>query len=487
LRRLLAVFIGSLALSDPDNARLLLEAQRAAFRSDGIVTARVRIDRLDRALDLLVTHQAEICDAAGSDFGQRPATLTRFMDVLPAVVALKYARRHVSRWMRPKRQCVTLPAGAPGVRAEIMHDPLGVVGVISPWNFPITLSFSPLAGILAAGNRCLIKPSELTPRVSSLLQRLVGQYFDALEVAVVVGGPEVAEAFSRLPFDHLLFTGSAAVGRRVMTAAAANLVPVTLELGGKSPAVIGRSADLGRAVDRIMLHKLANAGQICLAPDYVCVPCEMVDGFVQLARAWVDRVYPSLPSNPDYSSMVSIRHAQRMQALLADAGAKGARVVALAPGLDTRAEPSRLISPALILDVTDDMQVMQEEIFGPLLPIRPYERIEESIADINSRPKPLALYYFGNDRAEMCWVLGRTISGGVTVNDIAMHFVAEELPFGGVGASGMGAYHGEHGFTRFSHARAVFYQTRLDVAGLVGLRPPYGARAQRLLKLFIRR
>jgi coniferyl-aldehyde dehydrogenase len=444
-------------------ARLLLDAQRAAFEHEGIVSAQVRIDRLGRALALLVNHQAEICAAAASDFGQRPETLTRFMDVLPAVLAIRYARGQVRRWMRPRRPHVALPAGAPGVRAEIRHDPVGVVGVISPWNFPVNLSFSPLAGILAAGNRCLIKPSETTPAVSALMLRLFAQYFDTREVAVVTGGADVADEFSRLPFDHLLFTGSGAIGRRVMAAAAANLVPVTLELGGKSPALIGRSADLPKAVDRIMLHKLANAGQVCIAPDYVCVPRESAEQFVELARAWVARAYPGLPGNPDYCSMISDRHAQRMHALLADANAHGARIVALAP------------------------DVMQEEIFGPLLPIRSYERIEESIADINSRPRPLALYYFGRDLAEMRQVLDHTISGGVTVNDVAMHFLAQELPFGGIGASGIGAYHGEHGFARFSHARAVYHQSRFDLAGIVGLRPPYGARARHALKLLIRR
>jgi coniferyl-aldehyde dehydrogenase len=474
-------------MNEPDDARVLLEAQRNAFRMEGVVSARVRVDRLDRALDMLVTHEAEFCEAAASDFGQRPATLTRFMDVLPSVLALKHSRRHVHRWMRPQRQRVSLPAGAPGVRAEIVSQPLGVVGIVSPWNFPLTLTLGPLAGVLAAGNRCLIKPSELTAAVSSLLQRLAGKYFDARELAVVTGGAAVAEAFCRLPFDHLLFTGSTSVGRRVMAAAAPSLVPVTLELGGKSPAVIGRSADLARAVDRIMLGKLANAGQMCLAPDYVCMPHEMLDNFVQRARTWVGRVYPGLPSNPDYTNLVSDRHAERMQALVDDAIAKGAQVIRLAPQSHSRAPQSRMIAPTLILGATDEMQVMQEEIFGPLLPVRCYERIETSIADINSRPRPLALYYFGADRAEMQWVLEHTISGGVTINDIAMHFLAEELPFGGVGASGMGAYHGEHGFRRFSHARAVFRQTRLDVAGLVGLRPPYGRRAQRVLKLLIRR
>ncbi len=472
---------------EADDLTGLLEAQRAAFQAEGIPDAAARRDRLTRAIDLLVSHQAQLCEAGASDFGQRSATLTRFVDILPALSALKHARRHVGRWMRPQRRSVSLPAGVPGVRARIVHQPLGVVGVISPWNFPVTLTFGPLAGILAAGNRCLIKPSELTPAISALLERLISQYFDAKEVAVAMGGPSIAEKFSRLPLDHLMFTGSTPIGRRVMAAAAANLVPVTLELGGKCPVLIGRSANIARAVDRIMLGKLNNAGQMCIAPDYVCLPRESLDRFVGEARAWVERVYPGIPDNPDYTGMVSVSHAERMQALLADAAAGGARIISLAAPCAGSGLAERMIAPALILNVNDQMRVMQEEIFGPLLPVQTYERIETSAADINSRPKPLALYYFGTDRREMQWVIDNTSSGGVTLNDIAVHFLAEELPFGGVGASGMGAYHGEHGFRRFSHARAVFHQTGLDVQGFAGLRPPYGARAQRVLKFLIRR
>jgi coniferyl-aldehyde dehydrogenase len=473
-------------MNESHQARPLLEAQRAAFHVEGFPGVRTRRNRLERAIDLLVSHQQAICEAHSVDFGQRSQTLTRFVDILPALSSLKHARRSVERWMRPRRKRIGLPAGAPGVRAEIVHQPLGVVGVISPWNFPITLTFGPLAGILAAGNRCLIKPSELTPTVSALLKRLISEYFDPSEVAVVTGGPEVAESFSRLPFDHLVFTGSTPVGRRVMAAAAANLVPVTLELGGKCPVLVGRSADLGRAVDRILIGKLNNAGQVCIAPDYVCVPRELCASFVDLARSWVARAYPGIPSGPDYTSMISERHAERMHEMLVDASSKGAIVVPLGEAGES-VDTGRAVRPALLLEVTDHMRVMREEIFGPLLVVRPYDRIEDAVLDINARPKPLALYYFGKNRRETDWVLAHTASGGVTVNDIAVHFLADELPFGGVGESGMGAYHGETGFVRFSHARAVFRQTWLDVAGLVGLRPPYGPRARSALRFLIRR
>jgi coniferyl-aldehyde dehydrogenase len=475
-------------MDDPCSALMpLLQAQRTAFMAEAVVDARVRIDRLTRALELLVTHQAELCAAAAADFGRRPAAVTRFTEIMPAVRGLRQARAQVRCWMRPQRQRVALPAGAPGTRAQVTWQPLGVVGVISPWNFPVGLSFGPLAGILAAGNRCLIKPSELTPAVSALMQHLVRSYFEPTELAVVTGDATLAEAFSRLPFDHLLFTGSTAVGRRVMAAAAANLVPVTLELGGKCPVLVGRSANLARAVDRIMLGKLANAGQMCIAPDHVYVPRHAMGSFVELARSWVERAYPGLPSNPDYTSMVSDRHAGRMQELLVDATGKGAQVIRLAPVREAPAGDGRTVCPALILGATDAMRVMQEEIFGPLLPVHSYERIGDAVTKVNAGPRPLALYYFGEDRNEQEWVLARTISGGVTVNDVAMHFLAQELPFGGVGASGTGAYHGEHGFRRFSHARAAFRQTRLDVAGLAGLRPPYGPRLDRFLKLLIGR
>jgi coniferyl-aldehyde dehydrogenase len=473
-------------VADP---KLLLDAQRSAFLAEGFVSDYVRRDRLTRAIDLLVSHEAQICDAVAADFGRRPANLTRFMDIFPAVHALKFARKNLKRWMRPLPRTLGFPNLAPGSSGEIAHQPLGVVGVISPWNFPVTLTFGPLAGILAAGNRCMIKPSELTPKTSELLSTLVGKFFDSLEVTVVTGGQEVAESFARLPFDHLLFTGSTQVGRRVMAAAAEHLVPVTLELGGKCPVIVGRSANLRRAVDRIMLGKLANAGQVCLAPDYVCVPRESVSAFVDEARKWTQNAYPGLPANRDYTSLISVRHLQRAEELVADARTQGAQIIELSESNPPRPSQSdtKVMAPALILHATGQMRVMREEIFAPLLPVLPYDELDTVISDIQRGERPLALYYFGADKSEQRKVLEHTVSGGVTVNDIAMHFLAEELPFGGVGASGLGAYHGVHGFRRFSHARAVFRQSRLDIAGLIGLRPPYGARLRRCLGWFIRR
>jgi len=471
----------------PNRLGQLFEAQRRAHSADPLVGAQVRIDRLDRAIDLLIHNQQPICAALAADFGQRPAGLSGFMDLFPAVHALKYARKHVRRWMRPQRTRLGMPLGISGARGAIEPQPLGVIGVVSPWNFPIALTFGPLAGVLAAGNRCLLKPSELTPSVSALIQELVAKSFDESELAVITGGSDVAREFVSLPFDHLVFTGSTQVGRQVMEAAAQHLTPVTLELGGKCPVIIGRQANLGRAVDRILMAKLANAGQMCLAPDYVCVPRALIDQFVALSKSWARRAYPHLPSNEDYTSLIDDRHIERIRALEADAIAKGATIVALGTETAVPRHAPRLVSPALILNATRDMRVMQEEIFGPLLPINPYDRIEEVITEINRRERPLALYFFGGDRAEEGAVLSHTISGGVTLNDIAMHFLAEELPFGGIGASGMGAYHGEHGFRRFSHQRAVLRRGRFDLAGWAGLRPPYTSRLQRSLRLLIRR
>lgn len=473
------------AVGVPADAAILLERQRAAFVAEGAVTTRVRLDRLGRALGLLVTHQQEFCNALAEDYGKRPPAMTLLMDVYPAVQTLRHARRNLRRWMRPRPVTTGLPLGVPGTRSEILYQPLGVVGIISPWNFPVALSFGPLAAALAAGNRCLLKPSEITAATTRLTEELISKYFDPSEVAVVSGGPDIADSFSRLPFDHLMFTGSTEVGRKVMTAAAQHLVPVTLELGGKCPVIIGRSADIDRAVDRILLGKLANAGQICLAPDHLFVPREKVEPLVRAAQSWVARAYPAWAENPDYTSLITPRHASRARELVADAVAKGARAIAL-PEVPATSGDERRVAPTLILDATEDMRVMREEIFAPILPLIAYDRLEEPLGRINRNARPLALYYFGRDERELRQILDRTISGGVTVNDIAAHFMVENLPFGGVGASGMGAYHGERGFRQFSHARAVFRQTRLDVAGLIGLRPPYGSRLQRFLKLLLR-
>ena len=378
--------------------------------------------------------------------------------------------------------------GVLGARAEIRHQPKGVVGVISPWNFPVNLTFAPLAGVLAAGNRAMIKPSETTPATSDLLKQMFASAFDESEIAVVTGGPEIAQAFSSLPFDHLIFTGATAIGRHVMRAAAENLVPVTLELGGKSPVVIGRSADISVAAARIMNGKTLNAGQICLAPDYVLAPADRLPDFVAAAKTAVGQMFPSIRESPDYTAIVSDRHYARLMDYLEDARGKGAETVEINPGTeDLRQQPHRRIAPTLILNPTDDMKVMQEEIFGPLLPVKTYGDVQDAIDYINAHDRPLGLYYFGNDAAERDRVLDETTSGGVTVNDVVMHVAQEELPFGGIGPAGMGVYHGHDGFREFSHRKSIYHQIKWDLPPLRMLRPPYGAGLAKYLGMQIRR
>jgi coniferyl-aldehyde dehydrogenase len=454
----------------------ILAAQKAAHLRDGAPSAEQRIERIDRCIRLLVENRRAIEDALNADFGARSREATAFTDVAGSIGPLKHAKAHLKAWMKPEKRKTT-PAilGLFGAKAEVRFQPKGVVGVISPWNFPVNLTFAPLAGILAAGNRAMIKPSEYTPATSDLMKAMFAEAFSEEEIAVVTGGPEVGEAFAHLPFDHLIFTGATSIARHVMRAAAENLVPVTLELGGKSPVILGRSADIPTAAARVMNGKTLNAGQICLAPDYVLAPNDKMDAFVQAARASVSEMFPTLKDNPDYTSIVAQRHYDRIRGYVEDARAKGATIVELKPdGEDLTQQEHRKIAPTLILEPTDDMKVMQEEIFGPVLPVKSYRSVDEAIGYVNGRDRPLGLYYFGADDAEREKVLASTTPGGVTVNDVIMHVAQEELPFGGVGPSGMGSYHGEDGFREFSHRKAVFSQIKKDIGPLKMLRPPYG-------------
>jgi coniferyl-aldehyde dehydrogenase len=365
----------------------------------------------------------------------------------------------------------------------VMFQPLGTVGIVVPWNYPVLLAVAPLAGALAAGNRVMVKMSELAPATAALFARLVAERFAADELAVVEGGVPVAQAFVALPFDHLLYTGSTAVGRSVMRAAADNLTPVTLELGGKCPAIVGPGYPLAHAAERIVVGKTMNAGQTCIAPDYVLVPAGSERRFLEEAKRVTAACYPDLARSPDYSTIVNTRHFERLLALLEDARAKGAEIVDLAPDAAPDARTRRL-PPAALLGANDAMRVMQEEIFGPLLPVVAYSSLDEAIAYVNARARPLALYVFDRDTANVERVLARTVSGGVTVNDTILHIAQEDLPFGGVGPSGMGRYHGRDGFETFSVRKAVFYQSRLNGAGL--FKPPYTERVRALLKLVLR-
>jgi coniferyl-aldehyde dehydrogenase len=468
---------------DAASMNALLARQKAAHIRDGAPSAEQRIDRLDRCIGLLVDNRTAIEDALNEDFGARSREATAFTDVAGSIGPLKHARDNLRKWMKTQKR-KTSPAilGLFGAKAEVRFQPKGVVGVISPWNFPVNLTFAPLAGILAAGNRAMIKPSEFTPATSSLMAQMFGGVFSEEEICVVTGGPEVGQAFAGLAFDHLIFTGATSIARHVMRAAADNLVPLTLELGGKSPVVIGKSADMATAAARIMNGKTLNAGQICLAPDYVFAQRDQVESFVTQAQASVSKMFPTIKDNPDYTAIVAQRHFDRITGYVEDARAKGARIVELKPeGEDLSQQEHRRIAPTLILDPTDDMKVMQEEIFGPVLPVKTYGSVDEAVDYINSHDRPLGLYYFGDDEAEREKVLARTTAGGVTVNDVIFHVAQEELPFGGVGPSGMGSYHGHDGFLEFSHRKAVYTQIKKDIGPLVAMRPPYGPAIRKYL------
>lgn len=475
----------------PQEMKSLLEKQRAAYLKDGPPSAEVRIDRINRCISLLVEHQDEIADALNKDFGSRSPQLSKFADVSSSIGPLKHARDNLKKWMKVERRS-TSPAilGWFGAKAEVHYQPLGVVGVISPWNFPVNLTFAPLAGILAAGNRCMIKPSEFTPATSELMARMFKKSFSETEIAVCTGGPEVGEAFSRLAFDHLLFTGATSIAHHVMRAAAENLVPLTLELGGKSPVIVSESANIELTTSRIMTGKTMNAGQICLAPDYVMVPEGKRDEFVSKASDAVTRMFPTLKDNPDYTSVINQRHYDRLRFYIDDAKAKGAKIVEVNPAKeDLRQQPHRKIAPTFILDPTDDMKVMQDEIFGPILPVKTYKSMDDAIGYVNSKPRPLGLYYFGENAPEKDKVLTHTTSGGVTVNDTIMHIAMEDLPFGGVGPSGMGSYHGVDGFRQFSHRKAVYQQPTSNFIEkqLKNIRPPYGEAILKQLASSIKR
>jgi coniferyl-aldehyde dehydrogenase len=457
----------------------ILTQQRAAFLRDGAPGPAKRRADLLKLKRALLARRKQFEAAIDADFGHRPAHETAIMEFVPAIQGIDYLRAHLRRWMRPRRRSVAIHF-RPGV-AKVLHQPLGVVGVISPWNYPMGLCIMPLATALAAGNRAMIKPSEITPRTAELIAEMLGEIFSDVEVAVVTGGADVGAAFSALAFDHLVFTGSTHVGRNVLQAASDNLTPVTLELGGKSPAIVERGFSLARAAASIAYGKLANAGQTCIAPDYVLAPEREIEAFVAAYEDAVRSYYPLAASDGAYAAIVNQRHYERLIRLIDDAREKGARIIEIgAPD----AQRARTLTPTLILDATPDMAVMQEEIFGPILPIIAYREIDDAIAYVNARPRPLALYVFSDRRSTVSRILAQTTSGNVTVNDTLLHYAVDDLPFGGVGPSGMGAYHGEEGFESLSHAKGVFTQARWNFAGF--LRPPFGRIADLTLAYLLR-
>ncbi|WP_028601279.1 coniferyl aldehyde dehydrogenase [Ottowia thiooxydans] len=465
-------------MTPPSSLRDVFDEQFRASRVAPATSLDERRRRLDLLSRLVDEHASALADAVNTDFGGRGAALTEIADMFVLRATLVELKRNLARWSRPRR--VRTPIYLQPASARIERQPLGVVGIIGPWNYPLQLTLGPIATALAAGNRVMIKPSEITPRTSALLAELIAKYFAENEVAVVQGGAEVASAFAALPFDHLFFTGSTSVGRKVAESAARNLTPITLELGGKSPCIVDVScADLADAAFKIAHGKLLNSGQTCIAPDYLLLPREREAAFEQAYRAAVAQMYPQIEGNADYAAIVNDQHRARLTGLLEDAQALGAHVVDVGPASTGEAGTSRRMRPVLVSGVRPEMRLMKEEIFGPVLPVVLYDQLDEVLAKINTGPRPLALYWFGQDAERRDEVLQGTVSGGVTVNDTLLHVAHERLPFGGVGESGLGAYHGETGFLRFTHQKSVLLQSRWAQGRL--LYPPYGARFARVM------
>ena len=459
-----------------------IDALQAAFAAERCPSREQRLSRLQRLLRLLDEHEADFIQGIDADFSGRSAHETRLAELFIVRSGIRHAQAHLRRWMRQRRVGTDLHF-LPGSN-RLLPQPLGVVGIVAPWNYPLQLALGPAVAALAAGNRAILKPSELTPRFSAALAQRVAQHFDATELTVVCGNAELGRVFTALPFDHLFFTGSTAVGRQLAQAAAANLTPVTLELGGKSPALFDPSVNLVEAVPRLAFGKLLNAGQTCIAPDYLLVPRGQTDAVVQGLKQAMSRLYPTLRANPDYTAIINDRHRQRLQALVAEARAQGAQIVVVNPAGESFDAGTRKLAPTLVLGATPTMRIMREEIFGPVLPIVEYDSLDDAIAQINAGDRPLALYWFGRDSAHRDRVLRETHAGGVTVNDCLWHLAQENQPFGGVGASGQGTYHGQWGFDRFSHLKPVFRQSRLN--GTFLFHPPYGRTFDALLGLLQR-
>ena len=463
--------------SEIQNLKTLLDLQRSSFRSEGEVTYAVRVDRLKRLKTLIIENKKEFAATTKREFnGARSYEFSLFSEFASKVEGIDYSIKHLKEWMRPEKRKTNKPMNFLGGTSQVKYFPKGVIGIISPWNLPFGLTVAPLTSALAAGNRAMLKPSEYVPETAALFAEVVPKYFSPDEVAVVTGDLDVSQSFAEIPFDHILFTGSSSVGSRVMEAASKNLVPLTLELGGKSPVVIGRSSKLDLAGTRLTFGKLLNGGQLCLSPDYVLVPDELEESLITRVTYEAESMYPNITQNDDYAGVFNEKNYARLMNYINDAVAKGAKLTVVG-GENSRTPENNLRMPLHILqNVNEDMQVMHEEIFGPILPVMTYKDIDEVPDKIEPRRNPLALYYFGKDKSEQNFILNNVQSGGVCINDITLHYVQEDLPFGGIGASGMGAYHGPEGFKSMSHARAIYSQTMIDVLPIIGARPPFGEK-----------
>ena len=455
----------------PNLMQAQLQRLRDAQRAGGFPNANTRKERLQRCIDLLVENQDDLVIALDEDYGGRSPYLSRFTDVMMPIGHLKHAIKHVEKWMKPEKRTAMFPMGLFGAQARLEFQPLGVVGIMSPWNFPMAMIFHPLANALAAGNRVMIKPSEFNPKTAALLEKLFQQYFADDEIVVVNGGPEIGGAFSALKLDHIIFTGATSIGKMVMQAASQNLTPVTLELGGKSPTLVSQSADIAKTAGAIIAGKAMNSGQVCLSPDYVFVPEAELEKFIDAARDTFQSMFPTVSGNADYVAMINSRHYARITGYIDESKQAGTRVEPLS--LDAHNAEEQRIPMHLIVDPGENLNVMQDEIFGPIMIVKSYKKMSDCIDYIADRPHPLGLYYFGDDKAEQQYVLENTQSGGVTLNDVIMHVSNIDLPFGGVGNSGMGNYQGYDGFRTFSHARSVYKQGWLNLPKLAGTNPPY--------------
>ncbi|WP_394147313.1 coniferyl aldehyde dehydrogenase [Shewanella atlantica] len=459
----------------------LLALQRDSYNSQGTPTYQQRVEMLKSLKSALLEYRQPLAEALNRDYGTRSTDDTLISDIMPCINNINYSLKNLKKWMKPSRRHAGLLLAPAKVRVH--YQPVGVVGIIVPWNFPVMLSVGPLITALSAGNRAMLKLSEFTPQTNRIIGEMLASIFDNSQVAIVEGEADVAAAFSSLPFDHLLFTGSTSVGRHVMRAASANLTPVTLELGGKSPVVIAPDMPIETAVERMIYGKCLNSGQICVAPDYVLVPKEKQAEFIKAYQAKFTSMYGNISDNNDYGAIINQRQFDRLMSVLEDAKSKGAKVVSANDEAINSAK--RKIPTQLITDVDDDMQVMQEEIFGPLLPIIGYETLDEAVTYINERPRPLALYIMSFDAQVQNSILSRTHSGGACINETVFHVAADDAPFGGIGPSGMGHYHGKEGFLTLSHAKTVLSRGKLNTGKFV--HPPYGNPIQKLLyKMFIR-
>lgn len=460
----------------------IFKEQQSAFRREKLSSLRERKENLKKLQNALVKNQERLAEAISDDFGQRSSYETKILEIFPCIEAVKHARKNLKKWMRTEKKSLSIWFKL--AKGRVVYQPLGVVGIIVPWNYPLFLSIEPLISALAAGNHVMIKMSENSPKVTEVLRDMFAAIFPENQVAVISGGHGVGTEFSSLPFNHILFTGSTEVGKNVMQAASTNLTPVTLELGGRCPAIIGPDAKLSLSVERLMMSKLLNAGQSCVAPSYVMIPSGLEDRFFSLCKDFVASRYSHFNKNRDYTSLATKDQYDRLKNYLEDAIDKDARIVPLAQMKEKPCEATRIMPPYLLHHCHEEMLVMQEEIFGPILPVISYDTLGEAIQYINDRPLPLALYYFGRNSYDIERVNRQTLSGGLSINETLVHAVQENLPFGGVGPSGMGQYHGRDGFETFSKKKGIFIQSRFSALKL--LHPPFGRLTNFFLKFMLR-